>query len=139
MLLSYICDAHFPTTAQIAGLLFTCFEYGNSMASRKSSNMVTKADRRAPNSRFRQEPHVFLILFPYFSDYFHIVSILFPYDFHIFLEKYENRIWKEYRSHSFQNVGRLWKRYGNVFGVLCAVAGYWRHKSIYATTTISGI
>ena len=66
--------------------------------------------------RFRQEPNMFLILFPYC---FHVISILFPYCFHIisiFSLKNMNsiwnkrgKIWKEYGSHGFQNVGKYGK------------------------------
>ena len=73
--------------------------------------------------RFRQEPNMFLILFSYclhvifilFSYYFHIVSILFPYYFHIFLKNMKTtwnkcgKLWKEYGSHGFQNVGNYGK------------------------------
>ena len=46
--------------------------------------------------RFRQEPNMFLLLFPYC---FHIISILFPYCFHIisiFFLKNMTTIWNKF-------------------------------------------
>ena len=66
------------------------------------------------SARAQYVSHIISILFSY---YFHIVSILLPYYFHIFLEKYEKeKIWKEYGSHGFQNVGKIMEKIWNKCG-----------------------